>query len=113
MARRSAPYRTLLGGLSAPRQALADCAARLAAALDPVTLRPLSVDGEQNHFRCLYLRCAHSRKLDSARHRAESIMLPSDGTFLPSSGFGSWSGRSRRYRHLSLNRSSRLSLPAP
>ena len=158
-----APHPTLLGGLSAPRQALADRTTLLTAALDPITLRPLSVTGEQNRFRCLYVRFAHSREPDSARRRAESVMPPSDGAFLPHMGLyygsletaerlqfaraiilhlpaaitldrlavadtskavedwdeiavfrlDSWSGRNRRYRHLSLNCSSRLSLPAP
>ena len=81
-----APHLTLLGGLSAPRQALADRATLLAAALDPITLRPLSVGGEQSRVRCLYVRFAHSRELDSARCRAESVMPPSDDAFLPHMG---------------------------
>ena len=158
-----APHLTLPGGRSAPRQALAGRAALFAAALDPITQRPLPVDGEPSRFRCLYVRFAHSRELDSLRCRADSVMPPSDGALLPhmSLHYGSletaerlplartiilrlpaaitldrpavadtskavedwdevavlqlssWSGRNRRYRHLSLSCSSRLSLPAP
>ena len=105
-----APHLTLLAGLSAPRQALVDRAALLAAALDPITLRPLSVDGEQSRFRCLYIRFAHSRQLDSARCRAESVMPPSVGAFLPHMSL--YYGRLETAERLQLARAIILHLPA-
>ncbi|MDA8364611.1 MAG: hypothetical protein M0Z84_12555 [Gammaproteobacteria bacterium] len=78
-----APHLTLLGGLRMPRLALADTAARLAATSPPLTLEPLSINGEPDRFRCLYVRLALTGGLARIRHRAETLMRQPGTAFLP------------------------------
>ena len=77
------PHLTLLGGLHMPRLALTSTAARLAAKSSPLTLEPLSINGEPDRFRCLYVRLALTSELACIRHGAETLMQQPNTAFLP------------------------------
>ena len=53
---RFAPHVTLLPGLGVPQSAVVDGARLLAGRLQPFSLGFMAVDGEDQHFRCLFLR---------------------------------------------------------
>jgi hypothetical protein len=64
------PHVTLLPGLLAPESEVVDRARALAADLGPMILEPSEVDGQDEHFRCLFFRMAVAPALRLARSSA-------------------------------------------
>lgn len=67
---RFAPHLTLLGGLVGDEPAVLDGAARAAAELAPFTVHLDSVDGREEHFRCLYVQALEAAPLVAAHATA-------------------------------------------
>lgn len=70
---RFAPHVTLLGWVTGTEEALAQATAQLAAQLEPLTLRPVGLDGEPYYFRCFYLKLEKSEPLLRTHEQASAL----------------------------------------
>lgn len=68
-----APHVTLLGWVTGKEEALAQATAQLAAQVEPITLRPVGLDGEPYYFRCFYLKLDKSEPLLRAHEKASAL----------------------------------------
>ena len=78
------PHVTLLSGLSGDEADLAGRTRVAAAALAPVPVHLETVDGREEHFRCLFVRAVETAPLAAAHARAaEAFGRAADPAFLP------------------------------
>jgi 2'-5' RNA ligase len=78
------PHVTLLPGLAGPEAVILEASRSLAAVLRPLTIRLLSVDGRDEHFRCLFaraeadepLRAAHAAAARAFDREPDPALLP-------------------------------------
>lgn len=67
------PHVTLLGRIVAPRREVLEKSARLARGMRPLVIRLGSLDGLDEHYRCLFVRAAKTRPLRDAYRAACQI----------------------------------------
>jgi 2'-5' RNA ligase len=78
------PHVTLLAGLSGEEDALVDATRRAAASIPPVPVHIDTIEGRDEHYRCLYVRVAEPAKVAAAHARAaEAFSRAADPDFFP------------------------------
>jgi len=78
------PHVTLLPGLAGPEAVLLEASRSLAALLPPLTVRLVSVEGRDQHFRCLFARAEADEPLRAAHEAAaRTFGRAADLAFLP------------------------------
>ena len=80
---RFTPHLTLLEPLTGNREKLASTATTLLPKVKRLRMQPVSIDGEDTRFRCLYVKIPRTLELINVHKQAQTIFHITDENFMP------------------------------